>query len=150
MSNIRRLPTSKVRWVEFYADTMRLKHIRGQNLTCFQNNVIHNFKAMGDEILYQELPLTHTHTPYVLYMQSSGPAALPGFLRSPDYERWAYAGLSGGDHNILCIGFRLRAVLERCWSGSMLGSADFVRCQSGLGFSLWQNFCTSYTSYSTI
>ena len=40
---------------------MRLNHTRGQNFTCFQNNVIHNSKAMGDETLYQELPPTHTH-----------------------------------------------------------------------------------------
>ena len=47
----------------FYAGvgTMRLNHTRGQTFTCFQNNVIHNSKAMGDETLYQELPPTHTH-----------------------------------------------------------------------------------------
>ena len=28
---------------------------------------------------------------------------------------------------------RLRGVLEKCWSGSMLGPPDFVRCRSGLG-----------------
>ena len=37
----------------------------------------------------------------------------------------------------------LRAVLERCWPGSMLGSEDFVRCRSGLGLDFWRNVCTS-------
>ena len=36
-----------------------------------------------------------------------------------------------------------RAVLERCWQGSMLGSADSMRCRSGLGLSFWRNFRTS-------
>ena len=31
----------------------------------------------------------------------------------------------------------LRAVLDICWPGSMLGSADFVRCRSGLGLDFW-------------
>ena len=35
------------------------------------------------------------------------------------------------------------AVLERGWPGSMRGSADFVRCQSGLGLGFWRNFCIS-------
>ena len=42
--------------------TVRLNHTRWQNFTCFQNNVIDNFKAMGDETLYQELPPMHTNT----------------------------------------------------------------------------------------
>ena len=37
----------------------------------------------------------------------------------------------------------LRTVLERYWPGSMLGSADFVRCRSVLGLGFWRNFCTS-------
>ena len=51
---------------EFYAGTMNeyneyneMNHTRGQNFTCFQNNVID--KAMGDGTLNQELPPTHTH-----------------------------------------------------------------------------------------
>ena len=34
----------------------------------------------------------------------------------------------------------LRAVLERCWTVSMLGSANFERCRSGLGPGFWRNF----------
>ena len=52
---------SKVRWEKFYAGAMKLNHNRGQNFKCFQNNSIHNFKTIGDETLYQELPPTHTH-----------------------------------------------------------------------------------------
>ena len=37
----------------------------------------------------------------------------------------------------------LRAVLDGCWPGSMLGSADFVRCQSGLGPGFWRFFFAS-------
>ena len=37
----------------------------------------------------------------------------------------------------------LRAVLGRYWLGSMLGSADFVRCRSGLGLGFWRDFCIS-------
>ena len=67
MSNIRKHTSSKVRLAEFYAGTMRLKNTRGQNFTCFQNNVIDNFKAMGDETLNQELPPTHTHKHTYVY-----------------------------------------------------------------------------------
>ena len=42
----------------------------------------------------------------------------------------------------------LRAVLERCWPGSLLGSADFVQCRSGLGLGFWRDFCTSSTDAS--
>ena len=63
MSNIRKHPTCKGGRAEFYAGTMRLSHNRGKNFTCFQINVIHNFKAMGDETLYQELPPTHQGGP---------------------------------------------------------------------------------------
>ena len=42
----------------------------------------------------------------------------------------------------------LRAMLERCWPGSMLGSADFVRCRSGLGLGFWRNFCSSGPRYA--
>ena len=47
--------------------------------------------------------------------------ARPRFLRSPDWERWAYAGLEEGDHNVLCTG---------CWasSGGCLKDAGRVRC----------------------
>ena len=44
----------------------------------------------------------------------------------------------------------LRAVLERCWLGSMLGSADFVRCRSGLGLVFWRIFCISSLANSTV
>ena len=54
-------PPVRLGRAELYAGTMRLNHIRGQNFTCFQNNVIENFKAMGDETLNQELPPTHTY-----------------------------------------------------------------------------------------
>ena len=37
----------------------------------------------------------------------------------------------------------LRAVLERHWPRSIMGSAYFVRCQSGLGLDFWRSFCTS-------
>ena len=33
----------------------------------------------------------------------------------------------------------LCAVLDKRWPGSMLGSADFVRCRSGLGLEFWSN-----------
>ena len=36
-----------------------------------------------------------------------------------------------------------RAVLERCWPGSMLGSAGFVRCRSGLVLGFLRIFYTS-------
>ena len=43
----------------------------------------------------------------------------------------------------------LRAVLERCWPGSMLGAADFVRCRSGLGLDFWV-FYTSSSNYAVL
>ena len=39
----------------------------------------------------------------------------------------------------------LRVVLERGWPDSMLGSADLVRCRSGLELGSWRFFCTSST-----
>ena len=38
---------------------------------------------------------------------------------------------------------QLRAVLERYWPDSLLGSPGFLRCRSGLGFGFWRNFCIS-------
>ena len=87
-------------------------------------------------------------------MQSSGPAALPGLKIRPDrafYGAWnKSAGLMSVSGEaitmyMLCYALAagLRAVLERCWQGSILGSADFVRCRSGLGLEFWRNFCTS-------
>ena len=34
----------------------------------------------------------------------------------------------------------LLAVLERCWLGSILGSANFARYRSGLGLGFWEIF----------
>ena len=119
-----------------------MKHTQGQNLTCFQNNVIHNFKAMGDEILYQELPLTHTHTPYVLYMQSSGPAARPGSKFRPGRAfcgaRTTSAGLMPDSREAITIYYALAsgflwclkdAGWARCW-------AQQISCVASLGSGL--------------
>ena len=38
MSNIRKHPTGKVKWAEFYAGTMRLNHMREQNVFLKQHN----------------------------------------------------------------------------------------------------------------
>ena len=56
--------------------------------------------------------------------RNGGPAgpkiqARSGFLRSPDLERWAYAGLEGADHNVLCIGCR-----ASCGAWKMLAGLD--------------------------
>ena len=37
----------------------------------------------------------------------------------------------------------LRAALERCWLGSMLGPPDFVSYRSGLRRGVLANFCVS-------
>ena len=42
---------------------------RGQNFTCFQSNV-NNFKVMGGENLYQELPPMHIHTHMHTYVRT--------------------------------------------------------------------------------
>ena len=81
-------------------------------------------------------------------MHSLGPAARPGPKFRPGRAfcgiRTKGAGLmpgSGQAITVLCTG--LRAMLERCWPGSMLASADFMRCRSGLGLGFWRNFCVS-------
>ena len=87
-------------------------------------------------------------------MQSSDPATRPGpkfrpgrafcgaWIKSVGFCR---ARGSRSQRTLHCA--RIRAMLERgsmrCWPGSMLGSADFVRCRSGLGLGFWRNFCTS-------
>ena len=80
-------------------------------------------------------------------MQSLGPVARPGFLRSPDYERWAHAGLGGGNHNKSCIGCRGSWVLERCWPGSMSGTAEFVRASLGSGLAFGEIFAHLVDTY---
>ena len=82
-------------------------------------------------------------------MQSSGPAAWPGPKFRPGRAfcgtRTTSAGfmLGSGEANSMYYALTagLRAALERCWPGSMLGSADFMRCRSGLGLGFWRNFC---------
>ena len=81
----------------------------------------------------------------VVEMQSSGPAARPGPKFRPGRAfcgaRTKSAGLMPGSGEAITMYYALaaglRAVLERCWPGSMLGSADFVRCRSGLGLGFW-------------
>ena len=90
-----------------------------------------------------------------LEMQSSGPAARPGPKFRPGRafcgSRTRSAGLMPGSgkavtmHYALAAG--LRAVLGRCWPGSMLDLADFVRCRSGLEFGFRRNFCTSSSNH---
>ena len=84
-------------------------------------------------------------------MQSSGPAARPGPkfkpVRAFCRARTKSAGLMPGSGQAITMYYALaaglREALERCWPGSMLGSAGFVRCQSGLGLGFWITFCTS-------
>ena len=76
-------------------------------------------------------------------MQSSGPAAWPGSKFRPGRAfcgaRDKGAGLMPGSGEAIAMYYALaaglRAELERCWPGSMLGSTDFVRCRSGLRLS---------------
>ena len=81
----------------------------------------------------------------VVEMQSSGPAARPGPKFRPGRAfcgaRSKSVGLMPGSKKSITMYYALaaglRALLERCWPGSMLGSADFVRCRSGLGLGFW-------------
>ena len=109
----------------------------------------HSRKIMGvhhppctGEGYFSNAPL-HIRLGYPVEMQSSGPAAQPGFCGA----RTTSAGLMPGSGEAITMYYALaaglRAVLERCWPGSMLGSADFVRCRSGLGPGFWRNVCTS-------
>ena len=71
-----------------------------------------------------------------------GPKFRPGraFLRNPDWERWAHAGLGEEITMHYALAAGLRAVLERGWPGLMLGSADFVRWRPALGLGFWRFF----------
>ena len=88
---------------------------------------------------------------YTLEMQSSGPAVRSGPKFRPGRAfceaRTTNAGLMPGSGEAITMYYSLaaghRAVLDRCWPGSMLGSADFERCRSGLGLGFRINFCTS-------
>ena len=55
------------------------------------------------------------------------------------------AGLMPGSEEAIVMYYALAAglcaVLDRRWPGSMLGSADFVRCRSGLWLGFWRYFC---------
>ena len=74
-------------------------------------------------------------------MQCSNTAARP----SPKFRagraffgaRPKDAGLMPGSEGTITMYYALaaglRAVLKRCWLGSMLGPPAFVRCRSGLG-----------------
>ena len=96
---------------------------------------------------WQEMTLTASK----LEMHSWGPAARPGpkFRHGRAFcgARTKSAGLmpGSGEANTMyyALAAGLRAVLEKCWPGSMLGSADFVRCRSGLGLGFWIIFCIS-------
>ena len=87
----------------------------------------------------------------IVDMQSSGMAARPGPKFRPGRafcgaRTWS-AGLMPGSREPITMYYALvtglRAALERCWPGSMLSSADLVRCRSGLGLGFWRTFCTS-------
>ena len=81
-------------------------------------------------------------------MQNSGPASRPGPNSRPGRAfcgaRTKSARLLPGLVEATIIYYTLAAglcaVLERCWPGSILGSADFVRCRSGLGSGFWRIF----------
>ena len=51
--------------------------------------------------------------------------APPDFLWSPDYERWAYAGLGGGEHNVLCISCRASCGACKMLAGLNAGLSVF-------------------------
>ena len=103
----------------------------------------------GDLDLRSNIDLTPLRSP--LEMQSSGPAARPGPKFRPGRAfcgaQTKSAGLMPGSGEAITMYYALaaglRAVIERCWPGSMLGSTDFVRCRSGLGLGFWRTFCTS-------
>ena len=68
-----------------------------------------------------------------------GPAGLKiqvreGFLRNPNLECRAHAGLDRSNHTAYELAGGLRALLERCWLGSMPGSP--VSCGAGRGSGL--------------
>ena len=88
---------------------------------------------------------------YLLEMQSPGLAARPGPKFEPGQAfcgtRTTSAGLMLGSGEAIIIYYALaaglRAVLETCWLGSILGSDDFMRYRSGLELGFWKNLCTS-------
>ena len=73
-------------------------------------------------------------------MQSSGPADRPGLKFRPGRAfcgtQTKSAGLMLDSGVAITMYYKLaaglRAALERCLLGSMLGSPDFVRCRAGL------------------
>ena len=90
---------------------------------------------------------------YEVEMQSSGPAVRPGpklrLGRAFCRARTKSFGLMPGSEDAIKIYYALAvglcAVFNGRWPGSMLGSADFVRCRSGLVLGFWRNVCTSST-----
>ena len=91
---------------------------------------------------------------WILEMQNLGPAARPGLKFGPSRAscgaQTKSAGLMPRSEKVItmyyALGAGLRAVLERCWPGSMLG-AQQISCGAGLSsvlrFGFWRNFCIS-------
>ena len=158
MANTRKYPTSNVRSGRVLCRYNEIESYPRTNLTYFQNNVIHNFKAMEDETLYEELPSKHTHTHTHTHIRTrdgklrpGGPAGLkiqagPGFFAEPGLR--ALALCRARERRLQCIVHWLPGFVgclkdggrARCW-------AQQISCGAGLGSGLdfGDFFCTSNT-----
>ena len=67
------------------------------------------------------------------------PGGQAGLLAAPGLRVPGRAGPGSGKAITMnyAVAAGLRVVLERGWPDSMLGSAVFVRCRSGLGLGSW-------------